>query len=112
MHIPLRGWLVPLAAALVLLAVCVQARAQESLREWFNKLQNQQGHVCCHNFDGISMEETDWRTGNGKYQVLVKGQWIDVPPHAVVAVPNRLGRAHLWLNADGGVRCFIPGALI
>lgn len=84
---------------------------QPSLREWFNSLSSPAGGICCHNFDGLSLEEDAWRTQGGKYQVFVDGKWIDVPELNVVTVPNRLGRAHLWLKADGTVRCFIPGAL-
>lgn len=98
--------------ALTLLAISVPAGAQEqSLREWFNQLKNPLGQVCCHNFDGVSLDEADWRMSAGKYQVLVQGKWIDVPADALVSVPNRLGRAHLWLKPDGTPRCFIPGAM-
>jgi len=108
--IPKRGWLVPLGAALVLCAVCFQARAQTSLRDWFNQLKSPGGGICCHNFDGISLDEADWRMSGGKYQVVVQDKWVDVPADTVVTEPNRLGRAHLWLRPDNTVRCFIPGA--
>lgn len=87
------------------------AQGQQSLRDWFNSLKSPAGGVCCHNFDGISLEEADWRSGPNGYQVVANGKWIDVPPDTVVNEPNRLGRAHLWLKHDGSVRCFIPGAL-
>lgn len=112
---PLRGLLVPLIAALVLIAVGVSDRArgqQQSLRDWFNSLRSPAGSVCCVDFDGRSLEEADWRIGPNGYQVLANGRWIDVPDDALVSGPNRLGRAHLWLRHDGTVRCFIPGPLI
>lgn len=108
---PLRGLLVPFLAGLVLIAVGLQDRARgQSLRDWFNSLRSPAGSVCCVDFDGRSLEEADWRIGPNGYQVLAAGKWIDVPADAVVAGPNRLGRAHLWLRPDGGVRCFIPGS--
>jgi hypothetical protein len=102
-----------LAVTFALLAIWVHpARGQQpNLREWFNGLSSPAGGICCHNFDGISLEEDSWRTANGSYEVYVHGVWIVVPPMNVVTVPNRLGRAHLWLRTDGTVRCFIPGSL-
>ena len=89
-----------------------RAEAQQpSLKEWFNSLRSPAGLVCCHNFDGISLEEDEWRPHGDKYQVRFKGEWIDVPESALITEPNRLGRAHLWMNANGTVRCFIGGAL-
>ncbi len=101
-------------AGLVIIAIGVADRARgqdrQGLREWFNSLRNQVNVQCCMDFDGRSLEEADWRIAGDKYQVSVEGKWIDVPPEALVTVPNRLGRAHLWLKYDGGVRCFIPGS--
>lgn len=82
-----------------------------SLREWFNSLQSPAGGVCCHNFDGASLEEDQWRVVGGHYEVFANGVWMTVPDLNVVTVPNRLGRAHLWLRSDGTVRCFMPGTL-
>lgn len=103
-----------LAVTFAMLAIWAwPARGQQPqpLREWFNSLSSPAGGICCHNFDGISLEEDTWRADGGKYQVLVDGKWLDVPDLNVVTVPNRLGRAHLWMTPDGRVRCFIPGAL-
>lgn len=100
-----------LAGVVIMFFVSLAHGQQPSLREWFNSLQSPAGGVCCHNFDGISLEEDNWRTANGRYEVFVHGAWIEVPPLNVVTVPNRLGRAHLWLRPDGTVRCFMPGAL-
>ena len=83
----------------------------QSLRDWFNSLRNPLGQVCCHNFDGISLEEAEWRIGSNGYQAYANGKWIDVPEDALVSEPNRLGRAHLWLRPDGTVRCFMPGSM-
>lgn len=96
---------------LLCLGILGGTTSAQGLREWFNSLQNPKGQLCCHNFDGISLDETDWRGAGGKYQVLVEGKWVDVPETSLLLEPNRLGRAHLWLNPDKTVRCFIPGAL-
>ena len=50
----------------------------------------------------------------GKYRVRLDGQWIEVPPDALVTVPNKFGLAVVWLYKDyegrTQIRCFIPGA--
>lgn len=98
-----------------IMAATTAAAQETTLREWFNKLQSPAGGLCCHNFDGISLEEENWRTANGQYEVFVFGAWIKVPDQNLVTYPdnngNRLGRAHLWLRGDGSVRCFMPGSL-
>lgn len=89
-----------------------KAKGQEkSLREWFNSLSSPAGGQCCLNFDGASLDEAQWRTTPSGYQVVIDGKWVDVPDGNLVTVPNRLGRAHLWLRDDGSIRCFIPGPL-
>lgn len=109
---PLLGKILLTAAILSALFAAVAGKVKaQTLREWFNSLSSPAGGVCCHNFDGLSLEEDTWRTANGGYQVLINGKWVDVPPGNVVNVPNRLGRAHLWLKGDGSIRCFIPGSL-
>jgi len=84
----------------------------QSLREWFNTLRSPAGGICCHNFDGQSLDEAEWRNAGGKYEVFIEGKWVEVPELNLVLVPNRLGRAHLWLRPDGGIRCFIPGVMM
>ena len=64
--------------------------------------------------DGQSVEDVDWDTKDGKYRVRLDGQWIEVPPDALVTVPNKFGLAVVWLYKDyegrTQIRCFIPGA--
>lgn len=83
----------------------------QTLREWFDSLKNQRGEVCCFNFDGQSVDDLGWKIERGKYHVWYNGAWNEIPDEAVVTVPNRLGRAHIWMRGDGSVRCFIPGPL-
>ena len=51
---------------------------------------------------------------DGKYRVWLDGQWIEVPPDALVTVPNKFGLAVVWPYKDyegrTQIRCFIPGA--
>ena len=69
---------------------------------------------CCSVADGQSVEDVDWDTKDGKYRVRLDGQWIEVPPDALVTAPNKFGLAVVWLYKDyegrTQIRCFIPGA--
>ena len=54
------------------------------------------------------------RAADSGYRVRLKGEWIDVPPNAIVKEPNRYGPAVVWpyQDVDGKtkIRCFLPGA--
>ena len=70
--------------------------------------------LCCSFADGVSVENVDWDTQNGRYRVRIQGQWVVVPDAAVVTEPNRFGPAVVWPYQDGDgatqIRCFLPGA--
>jgi len=87
--------------------------ASSPLKEWFDSLASRRG-PCCSVADGQSVEDVDWDTKDGKYRVRLEGQWIEVPPDALVSVPNKFGLAVVWLYKDyesrTQIRCFIPGA--
>lgn len=40
----------------------------EDLRAWFNSLQSKRG-VCCYDFDGQRLSETEWSTEGDHYHV-------------------------------------------
>ena len=87
--------------------------ANSALKPWFDQLASGKG-LCCSFADGVSVENVDWDTQNGKYRVRLKGQWVMVPDSAVVTEPNKFGPAVVWpyQDADGvtQIRCFLPGA--
>jgi len=87
--------------------------ANSPLKQWFDSLASRRG-PCCSVADGQSIEEVDWDTKDGKYRVRLDGQWIEVPPDALVTVPNTFGLAVVWPYKDyegrTQIRCFIPGA--
>ena len=66
--------------------------ANSPLKEWFDSLASRRG-PCCSVADGQSVEDVDWDTKDGKYRVRLDGQWIEVPPDALVTVPNKFGLA-------------------
>jgi hypothetical protein len=94
------------------------------LHAWFDQLASGKG-LCCSFADGVSISDVDWDTHgpNNGYRVRLNGQWINVPPKAVVTVPNKFGQAVVWpfqepdYDSNGNVtgsttqiRCFMPGA--
>jgi hypothetical protein len=87
--------------------------ANSPLKQWFESLASRRG-PCCSVADGQSVENVDWDTKDGKYRVRLDGQWIEVPPDALVTVPNKFGLAVVWPYKDyesrTQIRCFIPGA--
>jgi hypothetical protein len=87
--------------------------ANSPLKAWFDRLASGKG-LCCSFADGVSVQDIDWDTQNGRYRVRLNGQWIVVPDAAVVTEPNRFGPAVVWpyQDSDGTtqIRCFMPGA--
>ena len=125
------GALLLAIAGAVLLGVSIRAAmardidgrfSASNLKPWFDKLASQKG-LCCSFADGLAIEDVDWDTAtiadggaipHVVYRVRINGQWIAVPPDAVVTEPNRFGRAVVWpyVDAEGvtQVRCFIAGS--
>lgn len=88
------------------------------VKSWAATLANKLGELCCAAADGWKPEEVEYDMKGGKYRVRIDGEWYDVPPHAVLEIPNRFGFAVVWYyrNWLNGIRpsvqitCFIPGA--
>jgi hypothetical protein len=114
------------AAAAAFVALCLTASipsqllahdngqfTNSPLKAWFDTLASGKG-LCCSFADGVSVENVDWDTQDGRYRVRLNGQWIVVPDEAVVTGPNRFGPAVVWPYQDGAgathIRCFMPGA--
>jgi hypothetical protein len=100
--------------------------ANSPLKSWFDQLASGKG-LCCSFADGVTIEDVDWDTQNVavvdagsqshfeiRYRVRLNGQWIVVPPAALVTEPNKFGPAVVWpyKDSDGAtlIRCFMPGA--
>ena len=84
------------------------------LNDWFNRLSNKQGGLCCSFVDGLTVADPDWDSKNGHYRVRLDGTWIDVPDDALITEPNRAGRTIVWpMRFDGeiSIRCFMPGSM-
>lgn len=113
---------VAVGVAILLLAACWHSGAlakddgryaQSPLKKWFDKLQSKKG-PCCSDADGFAVSDPDWENIGGKYRVRIKGQWHDVPPDALITVPNLVGKTMVWpieIGSEVHIRCFMPGAM-
>src|SRR5262249_55662047 len=83
------------------------------LKQWFESLASRRG-PCCSVADGQTVEDVDWDSKDGKYRVRLDGQWIEVPPDALVTVSNKYGLPVVWPYKDyegkTQIRFFTPGA--
>jgi hypothetical protein len=83
-----------------------------------NSLENKLREGCCSTADGWKPEEVEYDMKGNKYRVKIEGQWYDVPPNAMIDLPNKFGFPVVWYYKtwDNGIRpsisirCFIPGA--
>ena len=84
------------------------------LNAWFDGLKSGRG-LCCSFVDGSALLDADWESKGEGYRVRIEGRWYDVPPDAVLTVPNKYGPAVVWRfrpneTSEWVIRCFIPGA--
>lgn len=89
------------------------AQTDPEQRQFYNGLRNNNGMLCCTNNDGY---DAQWETRGDQYWVFVEMEWIQVPPMALLTVPNRYGAAKVWYNKppNGGkpvIACFLPGTM-
>ena len=117
------AFIIASAAIFVFLAISIAAPrkaharddgryANEPLHTWFDQLASGKG-LCWSFADGVSIQDVDWDTSDGRYRVRLHGEWILVPENALVTEPNRFGPAVVWPYESEGqtqIRCFLPGA--
>ena len=86
--------------------------ANSPLKEWFNRLASGKG-LCCSFADGYVVEDPDWKSSNGHYQVRIENEWVEVPDDAVITAANKFGRPMVWplRGKDLTIRCFLPGSM-
>ena len=92
----------------------------DNIRSWFKSVRSPNGVPCCDIADGHS---TTWdkHPGDDRYWVPINGEWIPVPPEAVVYnAGNPTGEAVVWYvplpvdmrspdHREYYIRCFVPG---
>lgn len=80
------------------------------LKKWFDDLKNDRGESCCFDWDGLGVDDIDWRRRE-QFELRHGGKWTAVPDDLVVKEPNRVKRAIVWYRPDGSIRCFLPGSM-
>jgi len=87
------------------------------IKRFFESQRNMNGVSCCDSSDGSRIEDSEWKVGKEGYEVLIKGKWWKVPPHAVlngVDRPDGVYGAILWMSPGTEdnplIWCFLPGA--
>ena len=92
-----------------------------ALHAWFERQHNLRGGWCCNLGDGHIIEDTEWKTSESGYQVLIAGKWYKVDSDTLRRSdgdPNPTGKAIVWYrgygNRDGDfawvtIYCFAPG---
>jgi hypothetical protein len=87
------------------------ANVSPSVRAWFKSVKSQHGVPCCDIADG---HRTDYDMRNNQYWVPINGNWMAVPPDAVLNdAGNPVGDAVVWYSIYGDhvvIRCFVPGS--
>lgn len=85
--------------------------ADPKIRQWFESVRSPHGIPCCSIADG---RRTTWRatsvpgTSDVIFEVLIDGEWLPVPPDAIVrGIKNPTGDSIVWLRPDKVVRCFV-----
>ncbi len=80
------------------------------VREWFHSVKSSKGIACCDIADG---HRTEFDMRKDLYWVPVNGNWVPVPPDAVLkGTANPVGDAVVWYSVYSGqviIRCFVPG---
>ncbi|MGH7247909.1 MAG: hypothetical protein ACREH9_07370 [Pseudomonadota bacterium] len=82
-----------------------------AVRSWFKNIKSHSGIPCCDIADG---HRTEFDMRKDRYWVPINGNWVPVPPDAVLNdVGNPVGDAIVWYSISGGhvwIRCFVPGS--
>jgi hypothetical protein len=102
-----------LAFALLLLAPHGQAAPPPGadpdgpMGAWWRGAQSPAGVPCCGIYDGHLVRAR--HAGDGRWQVLLGEEWIDVPQDAVLEnyPPHPSGSAAVWTRGKS-ILCFVP----
>jgi hypothetical protein len=91
------------------------SKANPEMAKWFEQLRSPAGEACCALSDGNTLQDSEWRSRDGHYEVFIRGDWVLVPDSAVIAEPNLYGRTVVWPYYENGrpsARCFLPGSMM
>lgn len=85
-------------------------------KEWFERQYNMGGGSCCGLGDSFYLDEDEWRSGGGKYQVYIEGHWYNIAHDRMLdpkkGGPNPTAKPVVWYAHDDRgeiiIYCFSP----
>lgn len=113
---PTRIWGILAAIALLLCLWAGIAWAHDSkdprLNDWTMQQTNQNDGSCCDGNDVFVLSDSEWRISGDHYEVLHNGEWLEVPPWALIkrGEDSPTHSALLWVW-HGRAQCFKSGQL-
>ncbi len=87
------------------------------MHQWFERQYSLRGAWCCNLSDGHLLDDTEWRSTAGNFEVLISGHWWPVEADKLRdpnGGPNPTGKAIVWYTTgESGLNiyCFAPGTL-
>ena len=80
--------------------------ADPALAPWFRSLLQPGTQVSCCSI--ADCRPTDYRTDGNRYEALIGGKWLAVPPDKVLdRTDNPTGRAVVCWTPNRGIMCFV-----
>jgi hypothetical protein len=83
--------------------------------DWYQELkQPGTGYSCCNGtsngVEGDCRPTRAYLTEDGQWRALIDGQWVIVPPRAVLKQLAPDGRSHICASRSGMIYCFLGGS--
>ena len=83
--------------------------------DWYQELkQPGTGYSCCNGtingIEGVCRPTRAYLTEEGQWRALIDGQWVLIPPRAVLKQLAPDGRSHICASRSGMIYCFLGGS--
>ena len=83
--------------------------------DWYQELkQPGTGYSCCNGtingIEGDCRPTRAYLTEEGQWRALIDGQWVLIPPRAVLKQLAPDGRSHVCASRSGMIYCFLGGS--
>jgi hypothetical protein len=83
--------------------------------DWYQELkQPGTGYSCCNGtmngIEGDCRPTRAYLTEEGQWRALIDGQWVLIPPRAVLKQLAPDGRSHICASRSGMIYCFLGGS--
>ena len=90
-------------------------RGHAENHDWYQELkQPGTGYSCCNGtingIEGDCRPTRAYLTEEGQWRALIDGQWVLIPPRAVLKQLAPDGRSHVCASRSGMIYCFLGGS--